>query len=178
MQKHVKPGDVVIDATCGRGQDTLFLARLVGLGGKVWAFDRQTEAIAATRRLLDDNDCGERVQLVQDDHARMNKYITEPVQACMFNLGYLPGGDHRIITRAETTIAAISCALDILVDGGFLTIVAYPGHAGGQSEFRAVSEFLQGLSQNYCEIMEISFINQANFPPHLFLIQKLQGRSK
>ena len=28
LEKHIKPGDIVIDATCGNGHDTLFLANL------------------------------------------------------------------------------------------------------------------------------------------------------
>ena len=47
---YVRPGDIVIDATCGNGHDTLRLAKM---GPKtVFAFDVQPEAIDATRALL------------------------------------------------------------------------------------------------------------------------------
>lgn len=47
---YVRPGDTVIDATCGNGHDTLRLAKM---GPKtVFAFDVQPEAIDATRALL------------------------------------------------------------------------------------------------------------------------------
>ena len=44
ISEHVKSGDVCIDATAGRGRDTLFLCELVGEEGKVFAFDIQEEA--------------------------------------------------------------------------------------------------------------------------------------
>ena len=44
-----KPAPVCIDATCGNGHDTVFLA---GLGGRVLALDIQPAAVAATRARL------------------------------------------------------------------------------------------------------------------------------
>ena len=41
---YIKPGDTVVDATCGTGQDTVALARAVGDGGSVYAFDIQKNA--------------------------------------------------------------------------------------------------------------------------------------
>ncbi len=37
----VKPGDFVVDATCGNGGDTLWLSRAVGPTGRVLALDVQ-----------------------------------------------------------------------------------------------------------------------------------------
>ena len=37
----VRTGDVVVDATCGNGLDSLWLARAVGRSGKLYAFDIQ-----------------------------------------------------------------------------------------------------------------------------------------
>ena len=55
IYEHVSPGEICIDATAGRGRDTLFLCELVGEGGKVFAFDIQEEAINSTRELLNAN---------------------------------------------------------------------------------------------------------------------------
>lgn len=41
----VKPGDFVVDATCGNGSDTLWLCRAVGPTGRVLAFDVQASMI-------------------------------------------------------------------------------------------------------------------------------------
>ncbi len=47
------------------------------------------------------------------------------------NLGYLPGGDRAIITRSESTLAALDQSLTSLAVGGRVAVVVYPGHAGG-----------------------------------------------
>ncbi|WP_346419965.1 methyltransferase domain-containing protein, partial [Listeria monocytogenes] len=44
LRKVVRPGDYVIDATCGNGHDTLLLAELVGINGHVLGFDIQQMA--------------------------------------------------------------------------------------------------------------------------------------
>src|SRR3954454_12453143 len=49
LSERLRPGDLVVDATAGNGHDTLFLAERVLPGGRVFAFDVQTEAIDATR---------------------------------------------------------------------------------------------------------------------------------
>ena len=53
VEKTVSSGDRVIDATMGNGHDTLFLSRLVGEGGKVYAFDIQKQAVDSTKKLLE-----------------------------------------------------------------------------------------------------------------------------
>lgn len=52
----VRPGDTVIDATCGNGNDTLALAKMVCKSeamGYVYAFDVQEDALANTSYFLD-----------------------------------------------------------------------------------------------------------------------------
>jgi Putative rRNA methylase len=63
----------------------------------------------------------------------------------MFNLGYFPGGDHSVITRTGETLVALDAALAALKPGGILTVVCYPGHAGGDEESAAVAEWSGGL---------------------------------
>ena len=53
--EHLKPGDTAVDFTMGNGNDTLFLSRTVGEGGRVYAFDIQEEALASTRQHLLEN---------------------------------------------------------------------------------------------------------------------------
>ena len=50
VQGYVSEGDVVVDATCGNGYDTLRLAQLSP--AKLYAFDIQQEAVDATRKRL------------------------------------------------------------------------------------------------------------------------------
>ena len=43
----------------------------------------------------------------------------------MFNFCYLPGADHKIETKAQTSIAAIKAGLSILRKGGIMTLCLY-----------------------------------------------------
>lgn len=171
----VKAGDMVIDATCGRGHDTALLARLVGESGKVLAFDIQEEAIASTRDLLAKTGLSQRVVLIKEDHAMMDHHITGPVSMCMFNLGYLPGSDQQIKTAGNSTLEAVRRALERLVEGGKISLVCYTGHPGGQEEFDLIRAFLAGIPQDHLEVMEIGFINQSNNPARLLVLSKLKG---
>ncbi|GFR43699.1 hypothetical protein Agub_g4809, partial [Astrephomene gubernaculifera] len=48
----LRPGDIAVDATCGNGHDTLFLAQAVGPTGHVYGYDIQEAAISSTRQRL------------------------------------------------------------------------------------------------------------------------------
>lgn len=172
IEQRVKPGETVIDATCGNGHDTTFLARLVGEGGSVFAFDVQEEAIQNTRTRLSQEGLLSRVNLINDNHDRLGSYIDSPISCCMFNLGYLPGGDHDIITRPDFTIPAVEQAASLLTPGGIITIICYRGHQGGQEEYKTLHIFCQQLQQNLFTVLEYKFINQANYPPLLLAIEK------
>jgi ubiquinone/menaquinone biosynthesis C-methylase UbiE len=175
MARVIQPGDTVIDATCGRGKDTLFLAQLVGPRGRVYAFDIQNEAIASTRELLDRNKCLNQVVLINADHSRMTDYIEDHPSACMFNLGYLPGGDHSLTTGSKDTRQALSAGMSILKPGGIISLVFYPGHPGGQEEMETIEKYLSGLPQQLFEVTKTRFLNQINSPPQIICIEKLSG---
>lgn len=135
----LRPGDLAVDATAGNGHDTCFLAEGVGPGGRVVAFDIQAEAVEATRRRLREAGLDERVEVLGESHARIAGRVPAGVGAVMFNLGYLPGGDHGIITRTAETLEALEAAAGLLRPGGVLTVVCYPGHPGGEEEAAAVA---------------------------------------
>jgi predicted methyltransferase len=139
----VAPGETAIDATAGNGHDTRFLAELVGPTGSVFAFDIQSEALSRTRTLLGQ---AANVILLERDHAEIREAVPVEhhgrVAAVMFNLGYLPGGDHAITTQNPSTLAAISAALELLRPGGVLTVLAYTGHPSGAEEAEAAAQLL------------------------------------
>ena len=87
ISRRVHPGALVADATAGNGHDTLMLARLVGPGGRVYAFDIQEKALCRTRELLAREGMAERVTLVLDGHENMGRHIDGKLAAVMFNLG-------------------------------------------------------------------------------------------
>lgn len=175
IEEVVGDGDLVVDASCGRGNDTVFLARLVGENGKVYAFDIQDSAIKSTHDLLLEKDLLDRVILIEEDHRNIPGHLGNGVKACMFNLGYLPGGDHKIKTEASSTLEALKGCMGILAERGIITLVFYPGHSGGQEEMELIGDYLSGLPQQDFEVSEICFINQLNNPPQIIIVEKLHG---
>lgn len=171
LEQAVNSGDVVIDGTAGNGHDTHFLAGLTGANGKVFAFDIQEEAINATRQRVQEFD---HVELIHDSHAKINDYVSQPIAAAIFNLGYLPKGDHSIITKAKSTLIALEQCLQLLKVKGVLLVVVYSGHEGGSEERDAVMEFVSSLPQKSFDVLKYEFINQQHSPPFLLAIEKKQ----
>lgn len=141
-------GSLALDATMGNGHDTCFLAEQVGASGHVWAFDVQPAALEATSRRLEEAGLADRATLLCESHASMRDCLGPGregrMDAVMFNLGYLPGSDHGLVTRAETTLLALDQALALLAPGGCLSVMVYRGHAGGEAEWEAVRTWLAG----------------------------------
>mgnify|MGYP000182790787 CR=1 FL=1 len=171
----VRDGGRAVDATAGNGHDTLFLARLVGTAGRVWAFDVQVEALARARRLLLEEGLAGRVRFIQAGHESMDRYLDGPVDAVMFNLGYLPGGPRAITTRAETTVAALRLALDALRPGGRISLVCYPGHPSGGPETEAVTALCATLPPRYFAVVGLRVLNREGRPPLAIIIEKVGG---
>ena len=136
----VKPGDVVIDATAGNGHDTLFLTQLVGEEGRVHVFDVQYEALLSTRERLTSEKVTTPVSYHLASHAGLGRLVPS-ASAVMFNLGYLPGTDQVTITKADSTVEALQQASEILVPGGVISCICYPGHSGGLEEAEAVLDW-------------------------------------
>lgn len=147
LREVIREGDMVIDATAGNGHDTVFLAECVGASGRVIAFDIQREAIDSTRRRLEESGMTGRVELHHRSHAEMGELV-EPGTASvvMFNLGYLPGGDHALATSAEETLRALDAAAKVIRSGGALSVLCYPGHEAGEEEAGAVELFFTRLA--------------------------------
>jgi tRNA G37 N-methylase Trm5 len=173
IKRVVKPGDTVIDATAGNGGDTLFLAGLVGPEGRVFSFDIQEKAIEKTREKLSANGLADRVTLICDGHQNMDMYAKEKVRAAMFNLGYLPGGDHNIGTRGESTAKALEKAMELLEVNGIITMVIYYGGDSGFDEKESISEYITKIDSKKYAVIRSEFVNQINCPPILVCIEKL-----
>ena len=119
IDENVKEGDLCIDATAGRGNDTLHLCRLVGDSGHVTAFDIQQDAVDSTRELLEKHGMSHRADVYLRSHSEMDEMFEEnSVSFITFNFGWLPKGDHNIFTQKETSIAAIEKGLKLLKNGG------------------------------------------------------------
>jgi len=168
VREVLREGGLAIDATAGNGHDTLFLAECAGPGGRVLAFDKQAAAINSTRERLKHAGWLDRVELHQTSHARMGE-TTQPGSASvvMFNLGYLPGGDHSVTTEKEETLIALDAAATCLKPGGMLSVVCYPGHPGGTAETAAVEESLAELTNGGWRVAKYSMLGTRSPAPLL-----------
>ena len=174
LEMQVKPGDLCIDATAGKGNDTKKLAELTGPEGHVLAFDIQTDALEATEKLLVKHDLNSRVQLIHSSHEYMSDYVeNESVSCIVFNLGYLPGGDHSISTQTDSTLSAIQSGLSLLKKHGLIALCIYQGGDTGFDEHDTVLSYLRQLDPREYLVILSSYLNRPNTPPDLALVIKL-----
>lgn len=136
-QKIIKPGDRVIDATCGNGLDTLHLANLLQNSGALFAYDIQKKAIEETQKKTAHFS---NIIYKNVSHASFEE---QDVKLIVYNLGYLPGSDKTITTLTETTLQSLESAKKALSKGGALSIVCYPGHKEGAKEAFFVERWAQ-----------------------------------
>ncbi len=171
---HLPKEGLYVDATMGNGHDTLFLCRLAGQKGHIYAFDIQPDALSNTRALLEKENMLDRVSLILDSHVHMGKYLEpESADAVLFNCGYLPGGDHHLATRPETTVQAIHAGLRLLKSGGALSLCLYSGGDTGFEEKDAVLRHLKELDPSRYTVIVQEYYNHPNHPPTpVFLFKK------
>ena len=174
IREHVKEGDICIDATAGNGNDTLALCQLVGESGKVIAFDIQETAIVNTKKRLEENGVVDRAEVYLESHINMDKYVEENSVSCIvFNFGYLPGGDHNLATRKESSIEAIHTGLRLLRKGGLMSLCIYSGGDSGFEERDAILEELKTLDGKKYLVIKSEYYNRPNNPPMPVMIIKM-----
>ena len=173
IREQVKEGDFCIDATAGNGNDTLLLCQLVKERGKVLAFDIQREALERTKELLDYYHC--KAELLLESHTEMGNYAKkESVDCIVFNFGYLPKGDHKISTKAKSSVAAVETGLCLLKPGGIMTLCIYSGGESGFAERDALLFYLKTLDRKRYLVILSCYYNRPNHPPIPVLIKKLK----
>lgn len=177
LKKAVHPGDFAVDATVGNGHDTVFLAELVGESGHVYGFDIQEEAITASQERLKQQSLTERITLFHSGHEHLSQLIPDhchsKITGAIFNLGYLPGSDKTIVTRPETTIAAVQQLLEMMAPKGIIVLVIYHGHKGGAEERDSLLAYCQRIDQKTTHVLQYQFINQQNSPAFIIAVEKI-----
>jgi tRNA G37 N-methylase Trm5 len=180
VQRAVRPGDMVVDATAGNGHDTLFLARLVGRQGLVLAFETQPTALENTKALLRKARAGKQVRLLAAGHESLALYLAQPntpparLSAAMFNLGFLPGSNKEITTQPATTLAALEALLPYFNFRGVISVHCYSGHQGGREESRQVLAWAARQPRRQWWIYRYHTFNKIKAREDLLLLERRQ----
>jgi tRNA1(Val) A37 N6-methylase TrmN6 len=177
FEKLLKFGDIAIDATCGNGHDTLFVAEriLTENAGILYTLDIQNQALKSAKALLSEHLLKfqlERVHFLNMSHETFPENITSSsVKLIVYNLGYLPGGDKSITTLGETTIKSIQKSMDLVSTKGAISITCYPGHPAGKIEEEQILEFAASLDYKTWNCCHHRFINREK-SASLLILQK------
>ncbi|MEG6585646.1 class I SAM-dependent methyltransferase [Dendrosporobacter sp. 1207_IL3150] len=178
MQFRLSTALNIVDATAGNGKDTLFLAKNSCEDAVVFSFDIQQEAIHNTEILLKKHRLDYKVRLILDNHANLSNYIKAPIDAAVFNLGYLPGGNHEFTTNTTSTMTAMKQVVERLALGGMVSIIAYPGHSAGFEEHTVLRQYLSDLPSSIYTVGCWEMINHVKSPPVLYLIEKVRSEAR
>lgn len=153
-------GDSVIDATCGNGHDSIFLAKRIfnGDSGHLHCIDIQDLAIESTKAKLSailTPKSLSRVTYHRCSHSTFPEEIKEStITAIVYNLGYLPGSDKKVKTQLSTTLQSLENALPLIKKDGLISVTCYRGHEGGEIETDGVNKYLSTLQSDkwsiYC----------------------------
>ena len=156
------------------------MAKAVGPEGQVVAFDLQAAAIEQTTEFLQANGLAVNhwatdqtlpeqsgIFLIQACHSTLGKVLLRPAKVIMANLGYLPGGDQALVTRPDSTLAALEQSLGLLAPGGRLVVTIYPAHPGGGEEGDVVASLLALLP---CDAWQVLHLTVANSPEAPYLL--------
>lgn len=172
IKDYIKEGSVCVDLTSGNGNDTLFMAELSGDLGKVYAFDIQSEAINNTRELLKRHGLENRVELINDGHENLDKYLGDNIDIAMANFGYLPSGNKEIITKPDTSLSAVKATVNRLSKNGVISLVLYSGHKGSVEEKNLLKEYISKLDERIYTVINITYPNRKANPPEIVFIYK------
>ena len=170
------PDGVYIDGTLGKGHDTAFILSQPGFCGQVMGFDIQDQALAWTQERLAKLPNKESAQLFLASHDQIHTLLAEVPQfsGAIYNLGYLPGGDHQITTQETSTLSSLDQVRAKLRVGGQIILVIYSGHPEGAKEKDALFQALASWPQEEFQVLHYGFINQRNNPPQLLIIERIK----
>lgn len=170
-KNHLKSDDLAIDATCGNGWDTLFLASIC----QVIGLDIQKEAIEKTQALLDLHE--KKATLLLLSHEKIDEIPrSKPPQLIVYNLGYLPKGDKSITTKVDSTCQSIQKGLHLIAEQGALSITCYPGHEEGEKEQKALLHLAQSLPSAQWRVSFHQWVNAFKSPSFIWIERLYKSR--
>ena len=141
----------------------------------MYAFDVQEDAVSRTRERLAAGGPSRPAQSLHcAGHERIPEFVKEPVDAAVFNLGWLPGGDKAVTTRVENHDRGAQRMPRAPQAPGAHHRVRLPRTPGGRG--RALRG--ERLGRRRCRIgyqaMVRAFLNPARPAPALFAVQRIR----
>lgn len=162
--------DNIIDATCGNGKDSLFLASLL-TSGRLFCYDIQNQAIENTKKLfLEKNLKIDSITMLEKSHENFSEIPPSfPIKLITYNLGYLPGGDKSITTQASSTLKSLNQAINIVIPSGAISITCY-SHKEGEQEKEAIYSFISELDKKKFNVTVHSWLKK-NAPSLVWIVK-------
>lgn len=132
----IKKKDLAIDCTLGNGHDSLFLSKLFK---EVHSLDIQPLALKRSKERLKDES---NVYLYLLNHKDIDTLNLKNVDLILYNLGFLPGSDKKIITNYTTTLTSLKKAYELINDEGEIIIASYIRQPNGKEEYDMIIKYL------------------------------------
>ena len=158
-----------LDATCGMGNDTIYISKLLKEHGHIDSYDIQSIAVEATREKLEKLNISN-VTLYHKSHEFIDASLYD---LAIFNLGYLPTCDKTITTKKETTMIALEKLINEINNNPNLLIIIclYPGHKEGKIESDFFDEYVYNLdSKKYLVCKYLNYNRPSS--PYIITISK------
>ena len=150
LSQHIKANWTVVDATLGNGHDALFLLEQLKGSGQLIGFDIQDVAIKKSEERLQTTNYNN-YTLIESCHSNLQSCLADQeifeINLITYNFGYLPGGDHEVTTRAETSVNSLQQAIKLLAPGGVISLMLYPGHPEGKIEAEVIEDYINSDHQ-------------------------------
>lgn len=141
----IKNKKIAIDCTLGNGHDTLFLSAIFN---EVYSLDIQPLALKRSKERLKGTT---NTHLYLLDHRNIDNLNLKKVDLILYNLGFLPGSDKKIITNYRSTIESLEKAFMILNENGSIIIACYIRQPNGKEEYEMIINYLKSKNVNYQE---------------------------
>ena len=128
----------------------------------------------ATKERLEKHGLLAKAELILDSHTQMEQYVKpDSVDGIYFNFGYLPGGDHELATKADTSVQAVETGMRLLKPGGVMALCIYSGGDTGFEEKNQILDFLRKLDSRKYIVIVNHYYNRENNPPiPAFVVKK------
>lgn len=151
--KEYKDLKVGVDFTMGNGHDT---KALIDCCENVYSFDIQEQALIHTKELV-----GDQAHLICDSHENFDQYVDD-FDIGIFNLGYLPEGDHSITTTLDVTQRTLMKAIEHMHKVLFIT--CYIGHPQGKQEADWINQYTSELDTHKYNVSMFKMLNKKQAP--------------